>query len=92
LAGFRSVCFVTDVCSRRILGWRVSMSKRTTDLVAAAPSQALSIRRRTDLHLTATRLVHPAARDRDIRRYPIMTRAPAIRQRRLVPVLRTSRQ
>ena len=35
LAGFVYVSFVTDVFSRRILGWRVSTSK-TTSLVLSA--------------------------------------------------------
>jgi transposase InsO family protein len=38
--GFAYVSFITDVYSRRILGWRCSMSK-TTDLVSAALAQAL---------------------------------------------------
>jgi putative transposase len=57
LAGFSYVSFVTDVYSRRILGWRVSTSK-TTDLVSAALQQALFTRRRTDTGFTATGLVH----------------------------------
>jgi hypothetical protein len=40
LAGFAYTSFVTDVYSRRILGWRVSTSK-TTPLVTAALNQAL---------------------------------------------------
>ena len=39
--GFCYVSFITDVYSRRILGWRASMS-RTTDLVTSALAQALS--------------------------------------------------
>ena len=56
-AGFCYVSFVVDVYSRRILGWRVSMSK-TTALVMSAVEQALFTRRRTDIHFTATGLVH----------------------------------
>ena len=40
--GFCYVSFITDVYSRRILGWRASMSK-TTDLVTAALAQALAL-------------------------------------------------
>jgi putative transposase len=56
LAGFAYVSFVTDVCSRRILGWRVSMSK-TTPLVMAALEQALFTRRRHDVRFTAQGIV-----------------------------------
>ena len=48
LAGFVYTSFVTDVCSRRILGWRVSSSK-TTPLVMSALEQALFTRRRATL-------------------------------------------
>ena len=44
LTGFVYVSFVTDVFSRRILGWRVSTSK-TTALVLSALDQALFTRR-----------------------------------------------
>jgi putative transposase len=57
LAGFVYVSFITDVYSRRILGWRVSTA-RTTDLVASALAQALATRRRSDAQFTATGLVH----------------------------------
>jgi putative transposase len=57
LTGFVYVSFITDVYSRRILGWRVSASK-TTDLVASALEQALATRRRSDAQFTATGLVH----------------------------------
>ena len=40
VAGFVYVSFVTDVYSRRILGWRASASKETS-LVSAALQQAL---------------------------------------------------
>lgn len=57
LAGFVYVSFVTDVYSRRILGWRVSTSK-TTPLVSSALEQALFTRRRGNAGFTATGLVH----------------------------------
>jgi transposase InsO family protein len=56
LAGFAYVSFVTDVWSRRILGWRVSMSK-ATPLVMAALEQALFTRRRQNTRFTAKGLV-----------------------------------
>jgi putative transposase len=56
-AGFCYVSFVTDVYSRRILGWRVSTSK-TTPLVTCALQQALFTRRRTNATFTATGLLH----------------------------------
>ena len=56
LAGFVYVSFVTDVFSRRILGWRVSASK-ATPLVLAALEQALFTRRRTNMRFTSTGLV-----------------------------------
>ena len=55
--GFCYVSFITDVYSRRILGWRASMSK-TTDLVTAALAQALATRRRTSAEFTTEGLVH----------------------------------
>jgi putative transposase len=57
LAGFVYVSFVTDVYSRRILGWRVSTAK-TTPLVMSALEQALFTRRRGNAAFTATGLVH----------------------------------
>jgi transposase InsO family protein len=57
LAGFVYVSFVTDVYSRRILGWRVSCP-RTTPLVSSALEQALFTRRRGNAALTATGLIH----------------------------------
>jgi putative transposase len=56
LAGFVYTSFVTDVCSRRILGWRVSAAK-TTPLVMSALEQALFTRRRADARFTADGLV-----------------------------------
>ena len=44
-SGFCYVSFVTDVYSRRILGWRASMSK-TGGLVTPALAQPLFTRRR----------------------------------------------
>ncbi len=57
LAGFVYVSFITDVYSRRILGWRVSAAK-TTPLVTSALEQALSTRRRGNAAFTATGLIH----------------------------------
>jgi putative transposase len=57
LAGFVYVSFVTDVYSRRILGWRVSCPK-TTPLVSSALEQALFTRRRGNAAFTATGLIH----------------------------------
>jgi putative transposase len=56
LAGFVYVSFVTDVYSRRILGWRVSTSK-ATPLVMSALEQALFTRRRGDASFTSRGLV-----------------------------------
>src|SRR5690625_1091963 len=55
--GFCYVSFVTDVFSRRILGWRVWTSMRT-ELVTSALNQALFTRRRTDATFTSHGLVH----------------------------------
>ena len=61
LAGFIYVSFVTDVYSRRILGWRVTTSK-TTPLVLSALEQAIFTRRRGSadhgFEFTTTGLVH----------------------------------
>jgi transposase InsO family protein len=57
LAGFCYVALLTDVFSRRILGWRVSTSK-ATPLVLSTLEQALFVRRRGDAAFTATGLVH----------------------------------
>lgn len=56
-AGFCYVSFLTDVYSRRILGWRVSTSK-ATPLVLSALEQALFTRRRTNVEFTPTGLLH----------------------------------
>ena len=55
--GFAYVSFITDVYSRRILGWKASMSK-TTDLVTAALAQALATRRRANAQFSAEGLIH----------------------------------
>lgn len=56
-AGFCYVSFVTDVFSRRILGWRVTTSK-TTPLALSALEQALFTRRRTSFEFTTDGLLH----------------------------------
>jgi transposase InsO family protein len=56
LAGFCYASFVTDVYSRRILGWRVSTLK-TTPLVMSALEQTLFTRRRQDARFTSKGLV-----------------------------------
>ena len=56
LEGFVYTSFVTDVCSRRILGWRVSSSK-ATPLVMSALEQALFTRRRADARFSSKGLV-----------------------------------
>ena len=57
LAGFCYVALLTDVYSRRILGWRVTTSK-TTPLVMSVLEQALFTRRRGDARFTAAGVVH----------------------------------
>ena len=57
LSGFCYVSFITDVYSRRILGWRV-MNTKTTTLVASALQQALFIRARHNSAFTAKGLIH----------------------------------
>jgi transposase InsO family protein len=57
LAGFCYVALLTDVFSRRILGWRVTTSK-TTPLVMSVLEQAMFTRRRADSRFTPTGLVH----------------------------------
>lgn len=56
-AGFCYVSLITDVFSRRVLGWRVTTSK-TTPLVLSALEQALFTRRRTSFEFTTTGLLH----------------------------------
>ena len=55
--GFCYVSFITDVYSRRILGWRV-MTSKTTTLVLSALEQSLFTRRRTNVEFTTTGLLH----------------------------------
>ncbi len=55
--GFVYTSFITDVYSRRILGWKTSSSK-TSDLVTGALQQALAIRRRASSEFTAEGLIH----------------------------------
>lgn len=57
VAGFCYVSFITDVYSRRILGWRV-MTSKTTTLVLSALEQSLFTRRRTNVEFTTTGLLH----------------------------------
>lgn len=57
IAGFCYVSFITDVFSRRILGWRV-MTSKTTTLVLSALEQSLFTRRRTNVEFTTTGLLH----------------------------------
>ena len=65
LRGFCYTSFVTDVYSRRILGWRVSSSK-ATPLVTSALEQALFTRRRTDARFTSKDLVFIRTRGQSI--------------------------
>lgn len=55
--GFVYVSFVTDVYSRRILGWKCSLEK-TTPLVTGALRQAVATRKRKDMSFTGQGLVH----------------------------------
>jgi putative transposase len=55
--GFVYTSFITDVYSRRILGWKTSTSK-TSDLVTGALQQALATRRRASSEFTANGLIH----------------------------------
>lgn len=57
VAGFCYVSFITDVFSRRILGWRV-MTTKHTNLVLSALEQSLFTRRRTNVEFTTTGLLH----------------------------------
>jgi putative transposase len=57
LSGFCYVALLTDVYSRRILGWRVTTSK-ATPLVLSVLEQALFTRRRTNVEFTTTGLLH----------------------------------
>jgi putative transposase len=55
--GFVYTSFITDVYSRRILGWKTSSSK-TADLVTGALQQALATRRRASGEFTAEGVIH----------------------------------
>lgn len=55
--GFVYVSFITDVFSRRILGWKVSTDKKE-HLVLDALRQALATRRRADSEFTSEGLIH----------------------------------
>ena len=55
--GFCYVSFVTDVFSRRILGWRVTTTK-TTPLVLSALEGAMATRRRGSFEFTTDGLLH----------------------------------
>ena len=55
--GFVYTSFITDVYSRRILGWKTSSSK-ASDLVTGALQQALATRRRASSEFTAEGLIH----------------------------------
>jgi putative transposase len=55
--GFCYTSFITDVYSRRILGWKTSSSK-SADLVTGALQQALATRRRASSEFTANGLIH----------------------------------
>lgn len=57
LAGFCYTALLTDVYSRRILGWRVATSM-ATPLVTATLDQALFTRHRGDTTFTSTGVVH----------------------------------
>jgi putative transposase len=56
-AGFVYVSFVTDVYSRRILGWTVATSKHFS-LVASALDQALATRHRNRAEFSGKGLIH----------------------------------
>lgn len=56
-AGFCYVSFITDVASRRILGWKASMSKESS-LVTGALAQALFTRRHGRVQFTTNGLIH----------------------------------
>ena len=57
IPGFCYVSFITDVFSRRILGWTVATNKETP-LVTTALEQALAVRRRTNWAFTPDGLIH----------------------------------
>jgi transposase InsO family protein len=55
--GFCYVAFVTDVFSRKILGWTISTSKET-EFVVNALRQAVSVRGRKDSEFRPTGIIH----------------------------------
>ncbi len=86
LEGFVYSSFVSDVFSRRILGWRVSSSK-TTPLVMSTLDQALFTRRRHDARFSSKGLVHHSdagsqTRDQLHRSAPRRRHRPLHRHRR----------
>ena len=56
-AGFCYVSFITDVFSRRTVGWRAA-TRMTTPFVLSALEQALFTRRRTSFEFTTAGLLH----------------------------------
>jgi transposase InsO family protein len=82
LAGFCYTSFVTDVFSRRILGWRVSTSK-ATPLVMSALDQAVFTRRRTDAGFSSKGLVFHSDAGRPLHRHRVHRDAHRSRHRAL---------
>lgn len=77
-AGWVYVAFVTDVCSRKILGWKVASSLRT-DLALDALNMAICQRRRDDIDTRG--LVHHSDRGvqyRDVRYGQALAQCKAI--------------
>ena len=56
-SGFVYVAFITDVASRRILGWNVDTSRRTS-LVTNALNHALMVRRLSGQRFSVKKLIH----------------------------------
>ncbi len=61
LAGFVYVAVIVDVCSRRILGWRVSVSTETP-LVSDALHQGFATRQASESGWDATGVIHHSDR------------------------------
>ncbi|GAB2905338.1 hypothetical protein GCM10027027_21250 [Neomicrococcus lactis] len=61
-SGFVYVAFITDVTSRRILGWNVDSSRRTP-LVTTALNHALMVRRTGGQRFSVKRLIHHSDAD-----------------------------
>ena len=77
-AGWVYVAFVTDVCSRKILGWKVASSLHT-DLALDALNMAICQRRRDDIDTRG--LVHHSDRGvqyRDVRYGQALARCQAV--------------